>query len=137
MVYLKKSFSTFFACIFTLTLSSCILAAVTAGGGTVAYVEGKYSMNIEGYYKDVYKSALKTINDNNDFVLVSKDLNLDNDTAEIDGATKIESDNFYIKIEKLNANVSKVTIKFGTFGDQAMSSTLMDQIQANVNKSKA
>ncbi|QIV95346.1 uncharacterized protein DUF3568 [Allofrancisella inopinata] len=137
MAHLKKSFSTLFICIFTLVLSSCILASVTVGGGTVAYVEGKYSMNIEGYYKDVYQSALKAINDNNDFVLVSKDLNLDNDTAEIDGATKIESTNFYIKIEKLNNNVSKVTIKFGTFGDQAMSSTLMDQIQANVNKSKA
>ncbi|MWW90692.1 DUF3568 family protein, partial [Francisella tularensis] len=27
---------------------------------------------------------------------------------------------------------SKVTIKFGTFGDQAMSATLMDQIQKNL-----
>ncbi|AJC48420.1 DUF3568 domain-containing protein [Allofrancisella guangzhouensis] len=137
MVYLKKSFFTLFAYIFTLTLSSCILAAVTVGGGTVAYIEGKYSMNIEGNYKDVFKAALQAVNDNHDFVLVSKDLDPDNAYAEIDGATKINSTNFYTKIEKLTNNASKVTIKFGTFGDQAMSSTLMDQIQANVNKFKA
>lgn len=57
-----------------LTLNSCIVAAVAVGGGTVAYVEGNYSMNIEGNYIAVYKAALKAVNDNNDFVLVSKDI---------------------------------------------------------------
>ncbi|MED7788847.1 DUF3568 domain-containing protein [Francisella sp. 19X1-34] len=116
------------------TLNSCILAAVAVGGATVAYVDGNYSMNIQGNYKDVYTAALKAVNENNDFVLVSKTINSTDNTADIEGATKIDSTSFSIEIEKLTKNASKVTIKFGTFGDQQMSSTLMDQIQANVYK---
>ncbi|MDE4994645.1 DUF3568 domain-containing protein, partial [Francisella tularensis subsp. holarctica] len=49
------------------------------------------------------------------------------------GATKIDSTSFCVKIERLTDQATKVTIKFGTFGDQSMSSTLMDQIQAAVH----
>ncbi len=117
-----------------LTLNSCIIAAVAVGGGTVAYVEGNYSMNIEVNYIAVYKAALKAVNDNNDFVLVSKDIDKTKKSADIEGATKIDSTSFSIKTDSLTDKMSKVTIKFGTFGDQAMSSKLMDQIQANVYK---
>jgi hypothetical protein len=117
-----------------LTLNSCIVAALAVGGGTVAYIDGVYSMNMEGNYKEAYKVALKAINDNDDYVLVSKNLNSENGSAEIEGATKVDSTDFTINIKKLTNNASKVTIKFGSFGDQAMSSTLMDQIQANLNK---
>lgn len=118
----------------TLALNSCIVTAVAVGGGTVAYIEGNYSMNIEGNYIAVYKAALKAIKDNNDFVLVSKDTDTTKQTAEIEGATKIDSTSFTIKVESLTDKIAKVTIKFGNFGDQAMSSKLMDQIQANVYK---
>ena len=117
-----------------LTLNSCIIAALTVGGGTVAYIDGSYSMNVESGYKDTYRAALKVVNDNDDYVLVSKNIDPTSNTAEIDGATKVDSKNLSISIEKLTDNASKVTIKFGNFGDQAMSSTLMDQIQANLNK---
>ena len=117
-----------------LTLNSCIIAALAVGGGTVAYIDGSYSMNLEGSYKDTYNAALKAVNDNNDYVLVSKSLDETNNTAMIEGATKVDSTDLSISIEKLTTNASKVTIKFGSFGDQAMSSTLMDQIQANLNK---
>lgn len=115
-----------------LILNSCIVTAVAVGGGTVAYMKGNYSMNIEGNYIAVYKAALKAVNDNNDFVLVSKDIDKTNKSADIEGATKIDSTSFSIKIDNLTDKIAKVTIKFGTFGDQAMSSKLMDQIQANV-----
>lgn len=118
-----------------LSLSSCwLLVGAAVGGGTVAYIDGNYSMNIEGNYKAVYKATLKAINDNNDFVLVSKDLDQTKQNADIEGATKIDSTSFSVKIERLTDQATKVTIKFGTFGDQAMSSTLMDQIQAAVHK---
>ncbi|WP_150467853.1 DUF3568 domain-containing protein [Francisella sp. SYW-9] len=117
-----------------ITLNSCIIAAVAVGGATVAYIDGNYSMNIQGNYKDVYAAALKAVNENNDFVLVSKTIDNTNNNADIEGATKIDSTSFSIEIEKLTNNASKVTIKFGTFGDQQMSSTLMDQIQANVHQ---
>lgn len=134
MTFLKKAFATITICISILTLNSCIVAAIAVGGGTVAYINGNYSINIEGNYKAVYKAALKAINDNNGFVLISKDLDKINQNADIEGATKIDSTSFSVKIERLTDQVTKVTIKFGIFGDQAMSSTLMDQIQAIAHK---
>ncbi|AEE27105.1 DUF3568 domain-containing protein [Francisella hispaniensis] len=134
MTFLKKALFAATISISTLILNSCIVAAIAVGGGTVAYIDGNYSMNIEGNYKAVYKATLKAINDNNDFVLVSKDLDQTKQNADIEGATKIDSTSFSVKIERLTDQATKVTIKFGTFGDQAMSSTLMDQIQAAVHK---
>ena len=134
MKLLKKLFFvSLFSCSL-MALNSCILAAVAVGGGTVAYIDGNYSMNIQGNYKDVYKAVLKAVKENNDFVLVSKTIDGTNNNADIEGATKIDSTSFSIEIEKLTNNTSKVTIKFGTFGNQQMSSTLMDQIQANVHQ---
>jgi hypothetical protein len=133
----KKIMLTLLLSTSALTLNSCIIAALALGGGTIAYLDGKYSMNMEGNYKDAYKAALKAVNDNNDYVLVSKNLNSGNNSAEIEGATKVDSTDLSIDIEKLTDNASKVTIKFGSFGDRIMSSTLMDQIQANLNKSNA
>jgi hypothetical protein len=134
MNFLKKLFLISLVSCSVITLNSCIVAAVAVGGATVAYIDGNYSMNIQGNYKDVYAAALKAVNENNDFVLVSKTIDNTNNNADIEGATKIDSTSFSIEIEKLTKNALKVTIKFGTFGDQQMSSTLMDQIQANVHQ---
>lgn len=134
MTFIKKAFFGLLICCSTVLLSSCIVAAIAVGGGTVAYIDGEYSMNIEGEYKQVYKAALEAVNDNNDFILVSKNIDSTNTKAEVEGATKVDSTSFSINIEKLTDNATKVTIKFGTFGDQALSSTLMDQIQAKVHK---
>ena len=135
---MKKSKNILFGLLLTisaLTLNSCIVAALAVGGGTVAYIKGSYSMNVDGSYKDAYKAALKAVNDNDDYVLISKSIDLTNNTADIDSATKVDSTDVSIDIEKLTSNASKITIRFGSFGNQAMSSTLMDQIQANLNKS--
>ncbi|MDE4988611.1 DUF3568 family protein, partial [Francisella tularensis] len=50
------------------------------------------------------------------------------------GASKFDSTSFRVKIERPTDQATKVTIQFGTFGDQAMSSTLMYQIQAAEQK---
>ncbi|AIT09627.1 membrane protein [Candidatus Francisella endociliophora] len=134
MSFIRKFLLGAFTCSCLLGLNSCIVAALAVGGGTVAYIDGNYSMNIEGSYKEVYKATLKAVNDNNDFVLVSKDLDKDNQKASVEGATKVDSTSFSVNITYLTKDATKITIKFGTFGDQALSSTLMDQIQANVHK---
>ncbi|AXA34640.1 DUF3568 domain-containing protein [Francisella adeliensis] len=135
MKHSKKLLSILILCLSTLGLNGCIVAALVVGGGSVAYIDGEYSMNMEGNYKDIYKAALKAVNDNNDYVLVSKSLSTDGSqsSADIDGATKIDSTSFTIKISYLTDKASKVTIKFGTFGDQAMSTELMNQIQKNAS----
>lgn len=113
-------------------LNSCVHTAVPVGDGTITYSDGSYSMNIEGNYNEVYEAALKAVKENNDFVLISQAIRRKNYSANIEGATKVDSTSFFIEINKLTNNTSKATIKFGTFGDQQMSSTLMDQIQKNV-----
>ncbi|API87637.1 DUF3568 family protein [Francisella uliginis] len=115
-----------------IALNSCVHTAVPVGDGTVAYTDGNYSMNMQGNYKEVYEAALKAVKKNNDFVLISKTIDSKHYKAEVEGATKIDSTSFSVEITKVTNDVSKATIKFGTFGDQQMSSTLMDQIQKNV-----
>lgn len=116
-----------------LSLSSCwLLVGAAVGGGTAAYISGEYSMNMSGGLKDIYNATLKAIQSNDNFIITKKSItSMD---AVIDGSTKVNSTSFYVKIEKLTDNASKVTIKFGTFGDQTMSATLMDQIQAIAHK---
>ncbi|ABK90586.1 DUF3568 domain-containing protein [Francisella tularensis subsp. novicida] len=114
-----------------LSLSSCwLLVGAAVGGGTAAYISGEYSMNMSGSVKDIYNATLKAVQSNDDFVITKKSIT--SVDAVVDGSTKVDSTSFYVKIEKLTDNASKVTIKFGTFGDQAMSATLMDQIQKSV-----
>lgn len=135
MKYYKKLLAILILCFSAITLNSCIVAALAVGGGSVAYVDGDYSMNMDGSCKDVYKAALKAVNSNNDFVVVSKSTNSDGSlsSGEIEGATKVDSTSFTVKITYLTDTASKVTIRFGTFGDQAMSTTLMNSIQKNLN----
>ncbi|AIT09628.1 membrane protein [Candidatus Francisella endociliophora] len=115
-----------------LSLSSCwVLVGAAAGGGTIAYVQGKYSTNVEGSLKDTYNAALKAVQNNDDFVLTKKTITPTD--ATIEGNTKADSTDFYVQIEKLTGNASKVTIKFGTFGDRTASETLMTQINKNLN----
>jgi hypothetical protein len=117
----------------TLSMSGCIVAAVALGAGTVAYVDGKYSMNMGGSLTTVYEAVIKTLKADPDYVIVSK-TETDKD-AEVDAATKSTNKDFYVKVDKISDTASKVTIKFGTFGDQEQSLKLMDKIQANVRKS--
>lgn len=130
---IKKTLTVLMLAVSALSLSSCwLLVGAAVGGGTAAYISGEYSMNMSGSVKDIYNATLKSVQSNDDFVITKKSIT--SVDAVVYGSTKVDSTSFYVKIEKLTDNASKVTIKFGTFGDQAMSSTLMDQIQAVVYK---
>jgi hypothetical protein len=127
---IKKILTALFLVVSVLSLSSCWLALGAAGGGaTIAYMQGKYSMNMDGNIKDIYNAAIEAVQSNGDFVLTKKSITPTE--ASVQGNTKVDSTDFSITIEKLTSNASKVTIKFGTFGDRTASATLMDQIQKN------
>jgi hypothetical protein len=87
-------------------------------------------MNLDGGIKDVYNATLEAVQNNNDYVITKKDITPTE--ATIEGNTKVDSTDFSIEVEKLTSNASKVSIKFGTFGDKTASATLMDQIQKNL-----
>ena len=116
-----------------LSLNSCLLllgaAAVGAGAGTVAYVDGKYTMNMNGNMKEVYNAAVKTVKHNDNFVISEQALS--NKKGLIKGSTKINDTSFTIEVEKITDNASKVSVRIGTFGDQEVSANLMNEIQKN------
>jgi hypothetical protein len=115
-----------------LSLNSCwFLVAGAAGAGTVAYVQGKYTMNVNGSLKDVYNAAIEAAQSNDNYVISKKTITPT--TASVNGSTKVDPTDFSITIEKLTDKASKVTIKFGTFGDRAASEALMNQIQKDLS----
>ncbi|QIW10987.1 DUF3568 domain-containing protein [Francisella sp. LA112445] len=127
---MKKTLTAALLAVSALSLNSCwLIVGAAAGAGTIAYVQGKYSMNMDGNIKDIYNAALEAVQNNNDYVITKKDITPTQ--ATIEGNTKVDSTDFSIEIEKLTSNASKVSIKFGTFGDKTASATLMDQIQKN------
>ena len=127
---IKKIVTASFLAVSALSLSSCwLLLGGAAGGATIAYVQGKYSMNMEGNIKDIYNATIQAVQSNEDFVLTKKSITPTE--ASVNGNTKVDTTDFDVTIEKLTDNASKVTIKFGTFGDRTASATLMDQIQKN------
>ncbi len=127
---IKKIIIASFLVVSALSLSSCwLLLGGAAGGATIAYVQGKYSMNMDGNIKDVYNATIKAVQNDGDLVLTKKSITPTD--ATVQGNTKVDSTNFSVTIGKLTDNASKVTIKFGTFGDRTASATLMDQIQKN------
>ncbi|MED7820374.1 MULTISPECIES: DUF3568 family protein [unclassified Francisella] len=127
---IKKTLTALLLASSALSLSSCwLIVGAAAGAGTIAYIQGEYSMNMNGGLQDVYNAALEAVQSNNDYVLTKKAITPTD--ATIEGNTKVDSTDFTIKIEKLTSNASKVSIKFGTFGDKTASATLMDQIQKN------
>lgn len=128
---LKKTLLVLFLATAALSLNSCwILVGAAVGAGTIAYVQGEYSMNVNGGVNDTYNAALKAVQDNDNFVLTKKTVTPD--SATIEGATKTDSTDFSIDIEALTSKASKVSIKFGTFGDRAASEALMAQINKNL-----
>lgn len=128
---IKKTLTALLLATSVISLNSCwLIVGAAAGAGTIAYVQGKYSMNIDGSIKDVYNAALEAVQNNNDYVITKKDITPTD--ATIEGSTKVDTTDFSIEIEKLTSNASKVSIQFGTFGDKTASATLMDQIQKNV-----
>jgi hypothetical protein len=127
---IKKIITSLFMFVLLLTLSGCFLAAVSVGDGTVNYIKGDYSMNVKSSQEDAYNATLKTLSDNNSYMLVSKQI--DTNSAEVEAVTKTKGPNISINIYKETTDVSRVVIRFGKLGNQEKSTRLMDQIQANI-----
>ena len=127
---IKKIITVSLLAISALSLNGCLLLlGGAAGGATLAYVQGKYSMNMDGSIKDVYNGAIEAVQNDDNLIITNKSITPTD--ATINGNTKVDATDFSITIEKLTSNASRVTIKFGTFGNRTASATLMDGIQKN------
>ena len=119
----------------TLMLNSCVLllgaAAVGVGAGTVAYIQGTYTMNMDGSVVTVYNAAIKAVQDDDNLVMKIKTIK--SSEGSISGTTKIDNTDFKVEVKKLTNNSSEVSIKFGVFGDREASELLMKKIEKNAN----
>ncbi len=113
----------------TLALTSgCVFAAIGAGAATVVYVQGDLEDTLSAGLEKTVRAANVAVKDLA-FVKVSenKDALLVTIVARNADDKKIQ-----IKLESVSANVTKVNIRVGTFGDEALSLAIMDKIKANL-----
>ena len=109
--------------------SGClIVAAGAAGAGTVAYIRGGLEASLEGRYDSVVAAANEAVADLQ-FARISE--NKDALTALIVARTA-DDKKIDITVTKVSANLSRVEIRVGVFGDELVSVSILDRIKANI-----
>jgi hypothetical protein len=109
--------------------SGClIVAAGAAGAGTVAYIRGGLEASLEGRYDSVVAAANEAVADLQ-FARISE--NKDALTALIVARTA-DDKKIEITVTKVSANLSRVEIRVGVFGDEFVSVSILDRIKANL-----
>ena len=105
-----------------------IVAAGAAGAGTVAYIRGGLEASLEGRYDSVVAAANEAVADLQ-FARISE--NKDALTALIVARTA-DDKKIDITVTKVSANLSRVEIRVGVFGDEFVSVSILDRIKANL-----
>lgn len=106
--------------------SGCVAAAVGAGAGAVAYIRGDLEATLDSSLNATNKAAGHAISQL-EFAKVSenKDALTANITARTAQDKKVE-----IIMTKVSDTVTKVKIRVGVFGDEAISMAILDKIKA-------
>jgi hypothetical protein len=114
--------------------SGCLIAAAAVGtGATVAYVRGDLETTLDASPNQVADAS----------VAAAKDLSLVVVSHDIDGlggkvVTRTADDTrIVIAIEGQSDKLSKVTIRVGTFGDNAIQQRVMDKIKSELSQAAA
>ncbi len=112
-----------------LTFSGCFLLVAGAAAGTgVMYAKGDLEAALDENLDDVYQAST-TAMDELQLMIVSK--TKDMLEAEIIGRTS-QDKKITIKIRKEGENLTKLSIRVGTFGDEAQSQAIYDKIRKNL-----
>jgi hypothetical protein len=103
-----------------------IAAAAAAGAGTVAYVNGEFNGGVDAPARATAKAAEE--------VCKEMGLTIKSATAtDVDGqvkATTGQDKSVAIDVKRVTDTTSKVSIRVGTFGDEALSSSIYEKIKA-------
>jgi len=111
------------------SISGCIVAAVGAGVGTVAYVKGDLE-TVESKSLDVvYEAALKAVEEL-ELQVISK--TKDSLSAEIN-ARDAQDKKITIKLNATSDESTELSIRIGTFGNETKSRLIYEKIQENLN----
>ena len=110
-------------------LSGCILAAVGAGAaGTVAYVKGDLEVVESKGLDTVYAATKKALKD--------LELSVIQDNKDKIGATVVSRDSqdkkVTVRLTAVTDKSTEISIRFGTFGDEAKSAMVYNKIKENL-----
>ena len=113
----------------TVVLQGCMLVAVGAGAvGSVAYVKGDLEA-VEGRKLDDVYTATKT-------ALEQLELSVSKDTKDALSAVIVARDSrdkkVTVKLTAATEETTKLSIRFGTFGNEAKSRMIHDKIKENL-----
>jgi hypothetical protein len=112
----------------TVVLQGCLVAAVGAGAGTVAYLRGDLE-SVEANDIDVLYAATKK-------ALQQLELNVTGDTKDALSAEIVARDaqnrKITIKLRSATENTTKMSVRVGIFGSETKSMLIYDQIKKNL-----
>jgi len=113
--------------------SGCLVVAAAAGtGAAVAYVRGDTEANLEGNPGQVVAAANAALKEDLKLALVSSSVtSLDGTViARTADDTKVD-----VTIKSTGDKSSNVSVRIGTFGDQALSAQILEKIKARLGSS--
>jgi hypothetical protein len=109
-------------------IQGCVIAAVGAGAGTVAYVRGDLQTVESKSLDDVYEAAEKAIKE--------LGLNVTKKTKDAMSATIVARDaqdkKITIKLSASTEETTKLSIRIGVFGSETKSRRIYEEIKKNL-----
>ena len=109
-------------------VGGCVVAAIGAGAGTVAYVRGDLEVVESENLDSVYNAAEKAIKE---LGLTTSRRTKDAMSAEIT-ARDSEDKKIKIKLDATAEGTTKLSIRVGIFGNETKSRLIYDQIKKNL-----
>ena len=107
------------------SVSGCIVAAVGAGAGTVAYVRGDMETVESASIDSVYRAVEKAVDK---LGLTGAEKTKDELTAKIT-ARDAEDKKIIIRLTSTGRMSTKLSIRIGTFGDEIKSRRIYEEIK--------
>ena len=117
-----------FCLMMTIVLQGCLVAAVGAGAGTVAYLRGDLETTEAKGIDTVYAATKKAME--------QLELNVSRDTKDALSAEIVARDaqdkKITINLKSTTEGTTKISIRVGTFGSETKSILIYDQIKKNL-----
>jgi hypothetical protein len=111
-----------------IVVSGGCVAAKTAASSTVSWIRGALEIHLDSPIEEVGRAATKAVLDLKFNTVLSKvDVVSGEFTAETAQGTDIG-----ILLNRVTDNTTKVSIRVGPFGDEALSQMLLDEIRKNL-----
>ena len=108
--------------------SGCIAAAAGAGAAGVAYVTGDLTANLDASFDRSVRATERAVQQL-EFTKVSESKDALIAVIKVNNAVNKK---IKITLERTGDNLTKVTIRVDTFGDQSLSLAILDKMKSNL-----